>query len=298
MLSRRAILSIQYTAAGPKAGKAVGGFLRYVHYRDHHNLGERDRGVGGLVRYVAYRDSAAPEGRLFDATKTVSDRERRELTRYLRRSLAGLPDINPVGNRRPARAVYRFVLSPEDARGLDLRQLTRTTMGQHERDTGGLPPWIAAEHRNTEHPHVHIVLAARRQAGNGAFREVRVTKQRLARMKGALSLEIDRQRGERPRELSLEDRLLEMSRGPIDRERKQRSPEFRSRLAPHDPLRRQSARRLPHRAPALRLRRVFARMGQHYRREVERETDRRGWSEEREREMDRGETSAPTAGRS
>lgn len=47
MLSRRAILSIQYTAAGPKAGKAVGGFLRYVHYRDHHNLGERDRGVGG-----------------------------------------------------------------------------------------------------------------------------------------------------------------------------------------------------------------------------------------------------------
>ncbi len=288
MLSRRAILSIQYTAAGPKAGKAVGGFLRYVHYRDHHNLGERDRGVGGLVRYVAYRDSAAPEGRLFDASKTVGDRERRELIRYVRRSLTGIPDFDPAGNRRPARAVYRFGLSPEDARGLDLRRLTRTTMGQLERDIGGLPPWIAAEHRNTEHPHVHIVLAARRQTSNDGFREVRVTKQRLARMKGALSLEIDRQRGERPREQSLEDRLLEISRGPLERgHRRQRSPEFRSRLAPHDPLRRRSSSRPRLRAPVLRLQRVFARMGQHYRREVEREADRRGWSEEREREMER-----------
>ncbi len=288
MLSHRAILSIQYTAAGPKAGKAVGGFLRYVHYRDHHNLGERDRGVGGLVRYVAYRDSAAPEGRLFDSTKTVGDRERRELIRYVRRSLAGLGNSEGVGNRRPARAVYRFVLSPEDARGLDLHQLTRATMGQLERDSSGLPPWIAAEHRNTDHPHVHIVLAARHQASNGAFREMRVTKQRLARMKGALSLEIDRKRGERPREQSLEDRLLEMSRGPVDPgQRKQRSPEFRSRLAPHDPLRRRLSRRPRPRAPVLRLRRVFARMGQHYRREVEREADRRGWSEERERELDR-----------
>lgn len=156
MLSRRAILSIQYTAAGPKAGKAVGGFLRYVHYRDHHNLGERDRGVGGLVRYVAYRDSAAPEGRLFDASKTVGDRERRELIRYVRRSLTGIPDFDPAGNRRPARAVYRFVLSPEDARGLDLRRLTRTTMGParaRHRRTAALDRGRASQHRASARPH-------------------------------------------------------------------------------------------------------------------------------------------------
>ena len=288
MLSRRAILSVQYTATGPEAAKALGGFLRYVHYRDHHNLDERDRGLAGLVRYVAHRDSAAADGRLFDRTKTVGDRERRELSRYVSRSLAGLPDSDPAGNQRPARAVYRFVLSPEDARGLDLRQLTRTSMAQLERDTGGLPPWIAAEHRNTDHPHVHIVLAARRQTSNGAFRELRVTKQRLARMKGELSLEMDRQRGERPRQRSLEDRLLEMSRGPAERRQRQaHSPSFQSRLAAQDPLRGRPSSLPGPRAPVLRLQRVFARMAQRYRSEVERDAERLGWSEEREREMGR-----------
>ncbi|PZR70516.1 MAG: hypothetical protein DLM66_03770 [Candidatus Dormiibacter spiritus] len=288
MLSRRAILSVQYTVAGATAGKALGGFLRYVHYRDHHNLGERDRGVAGLVRYVAHRDSAAPDGRLFDRTRTVGDRERRELSRYVSRSLAGLPDPDPAGNQRLARAVYRFVLSPEDARGLDLRQLTRTSMAQLERDTGGLPPWIAAEHRNTDHPHVHIVLAARRQTSNGSFRELRVTKQRLTRMKGALSLEIDRQRGERRRQRSLEDRLLEMSREPAERRQRQaHSPSIQSRLAAQDPLRGRPSSRPRPQAPVLRLQRVFARMAQRYRIELARDAERRGWSEEREREMSR-----------
>ena len=206
MLSTRAIVSVKYTPASSAAGKAVGGLLRYVQHRDHQEPAEREQGIAGLVRYVAHRDAASPEGRLFDMRRTAGTPERKELVRYVRRSLV---DARDKGNR-PGRAVYRFVFSPEDARGLDLRQATRTVMEQLERDTGEkLPPWIAAEHRNTAHPHVHVILAARREDSPGKFREIRISPQRLARMKVTLGRELQRQRSERRRELPLARRLLE-----------------------------------------------------------------------------------------
>jgi hypothetical protein len=104
-----------------------------------------------------------------------------------------------------------MVLSPEDARGLDLRAITRETLAQLERDTGAkLPPWIAAEHRNTVHPHTHVVLPARRGAEPGRFRTVLITRRRLERMKAAMRFEIARQRGERV--ASLEKMLSQLDR--------------------------------------------------------------------------------------
>jgi hypothetical protein len=65
-------------------------------------------------------------------------------------------------------------------------------------DTGhDLPTWIAGEHRNTAHPHVHLILAGRREVKSGDFRTLLITKDRLARMKGALRLEMTRQREHR-----------------------------------------------------------------------------------------------------
>jgi hypothetical protein len=214
MLSSRAILSVKYTPVSRLAPKAIGGFLRYVQHRDHHETPERERGVAGLVRYVAYRDAASPDGRLFDRNRTVGTAARGELVRHVRRSLVNVPDTG-----RPGRAVYRFVLSPEDARGLDLRRAARAVMEQLERDAGGkLPPWLAAEHRNTAHPHVHIILAARREDSPGRFRELRISPQRLAHMKLSLAHEIERQRAERTRGLPLAQRLLEAAMGPARQE--------------------------------------------------------------------------------
>ncbi len=300
MKSTRAILSVQYTPASATVGKAVGGFLRYVHYRDHLQRGEESRGVSGLVRYVAYRDQASPHGRLFTRDGIAGDRDRRELVSFVRRSLEstsrGQVDIGRV------RAVYRFVLSPEDARGLDLRQLARETMGQLERDANGVPPWIAAEHRNTAHPHVHIVMAARREVSPGHFRGVQVTRQRLARMKATMGLEIERQRGDRKPQRPLESRLVEASQHPAgnrDRDlafRLQLEP-VRARLARHDPLRWRQPRVRLHRylGPNWQpIRGAFARLAAHYRREMEREEREvmrrwrfsgRGRGEEREREV-------------
>jgi len=95
------------------------------------------------------------------------------------------------------RAVYRMVISPEHAPGLDLRRLTTAAVRELERDSGGGLRWIAAIHRNTAHHHVHLVLSGMREDGQGGFTRVDITKPRLAAMKVALGVEIERQRLER-----------------------------------------------------------------------------------------------------
>lgn len=183
-----AILSVKYLAA-PSAGAArtgINGFLRYIQYRDHH--ADVERSTSRMLRYVGYRDPSSTRGQLFDHSGRAGDLERKALVGHVRRSLGGLSPTS-----RPQRAVYRFVLSPADARGLDLRELARTTMGALERDAGPLPPWLAAINRNTQHPHVHIVMAARREVAPDRFRTLMVTRPRLARMKEAMTLEMTRQ---------------------------------------------------------------------------------------------------------
>jgi hypothetical protein len=207
-----AILSLKYMAApnASVARSAVGGFLRYIQYRDdHHNLAEKTSRVLG---YVGFRDRTSAGGQLFDANGRAGDLERKALVAHVRRSLR---DIGPQA--RPQRAVYRFVVSPADARGLDLRELARATMRGLENDAGPLPPWIAAVHRNTQHPHVHIVLAARREIAPDRFRTLIITRPRLARMKETVGLEIARQRGRsldrEPTGLGGLGRLVRLERG-------------------------------------------------------------------------------------
>jgi hypothetical protein len=81
---------------------------------------------------------------------------------------------------------------------LDLERLTRAAVSRLESEMGvGGLRWIAATHRNTAHHHVHLVLAGMRADATGAYRRVDVTKARLAAMKEALGLEIERQRAAR-----------------------------------------------------------------------------------------------------
>lgn len=202
MRSARSVLALKYTPVSVAGGvrKAVGGFLRYVQFRDQHAEPE----VGGLdayIRYIAHRDRTSPAGRVFGINEDRVDVDRRGLVDYVLRSTKELApkwveDRNGK-SRDHERAVYTFVLSPEDWRGLDLRRLARAAMQQLETDagTGGIGPWFAAEHRNTAHHHVHIVLAARRELAPGKFGTLLITRSRLQRMKEAIGHEISRQRG-------------------------------------------------------------------------------------------------------
>jgi hypothetical protein len=92
--------------------------------------------------------------------------------------------------------MHRFVISPERAQGLDLEKLTRAAVAQLESDMGVTNlRWIAAIHRNTRHHHVHLVVAGMHEGGNGGYRRVDVGKPRLAALKQAVGLEIERERG-------------------------------------------------------------------------------------------------------
>ena len=54
---------------------------------------------------------------------------------------------------------FRFIVSPEDAADLtDLKGFTRDLVGQMEKDLGSKLDWVAVDHWNTQHPHLHIIV--------------------------------------------------------------------------------------------------------------------------------------------
>jgi hypothetical protein len=206
-VSDRVILAVKFTPAGSgsQVQKAVGGFLRYVQHRDLHATQPESRPkheVSGLLKYVAYREHASTRAELFGPSGPLGNAERKAFAAFVAGAIErSRPQLyrggdGEIHDRR--RAVYRMVISPERAQGLDLRMLTTAAVERLELESGvGHLRWIAAIHRNTAHHHVHLVLAGMREDGNGGFARVDITKPRLAAMKGALGLEIERQRAER-----------------------------------------------------------------------------------------------------
>jgi hypothetical protein len=206
-MSERCIVRVKFTpaGAGSEVRRAVGGFLRYVQHRDLHPDSKPPRTtpeVAGLLKYVAYRDRASSRAELFGPHGPLGAKERKEFAEFVANSIErSEPQTfrardGQVMDRR--RAVSRFVISPEHAKGLDLEALTRASVARLESEMGitGLR-WIAAIHRNTRHHHVHLVLAGMHEDGERGYRSVDVSKPRLASMKQAVGLEIERQRGER-----------------------------------------------------------------------------------------------------
>jgi hypothetical protein len=204
-MSERCIIAARFTPASSlrQVSKAVGGFLRYVQHRDLHTepAAPATPEVAGLLKYVAYRDRASARAELFGPEGTMGSAERKAFAGFVLRSLdESTPQLyrNRDGehiDRR--RAVYRLVISPERAPGLDLRQLTAAAVATMESELGGdRLRWMAAIHRNTAHPHVHLVVAGMRETEQG-FRRFDLTKPRLAAMKTAVAEEIGRQRAER-----------------------------------------------------------------------------------------------------
>jgi type IV secretory pathway VirD2 relaxase len=61
---------------------------------------------------------------------------------------------------------FRFTISPEDAAEMaDLRSFTRELMSDAEKDLGTRLDWIAVDHWNTDHAHVHVLVRGRADDG-------------------------------------------------------------------------------------------------------------------------------------
>jgi type IV secretory pathway VirD2 relaxase len=57
---------------------------------------------------------------------------------------------------------FRFIVAPDDAAELsDIKAFTRDLMADAERDLGTRLEWVAVDHWNTEHPHIHVIIRGR-----------------------------------------------------------------------------------------------------------------------------------------
>ncbi|MGX7744773.1 relaxase/mobilization nuclease domain-containing protein [Rhodopseudomonas parapalustris] len=61
---------------------------------------------------------------------------------------------------------FRFIVSPDDATDMaDLRSFARDLVSQMEKDLDTRLDWVAVDHWNTEHPHVHLIVRGVRDDG-------------------------------------------------------------------------------------------------------------------------------------
>src|SRR6266436_203112 len=66
---------------------------------------------------------------------------------------------------RDDRLMWSFIVSPEDADRIDLRQHVRELVAGMERDLGTRLEWLAIDHHNTDDAHVHLLVRGMRDDG-------------------------------------------------------------------------------------------------------------------------------------
>ncbi|HVR58419.1 MAG TPA: DUF3363 domain-containing protein [Pseudolabrys sp.] len=114
----------------------------------------RMRSPGALRAHIGYlkRDGVTRDGlpgKLFDAASDDAD---------------GRAFVERCDDDRHH---FRFIVSPDDAGELEsLRSFTRELMDQASRDLGTRLDWVAVDHWNTEHPHIHILVRGRSDDGS------------------------------------------------------------------------------------------------------------------------------------
>lgn len=60
---------------------------------------------------------------------------------------------------------FRFIISPEKASDLDLKQYTRDLVREVEHDLESKLQWVSVTHHNTDKPHIHLIVRGRDDTG-------------------------------------------------------------------------------------------------------------------------------------
>lgn len=63
--------------------------------------------------------------------------------------------------------LFKVIVSPEFGEQMDLKKHTQQLVAQMEKDLGTRLQWVAVEHFNTEHPHVHLAVRGVDERGHG-----------------------------------------------------------------------------------------------------------------------------------
>jgi type IV secretory pathway VirD2 relaxase len=156
---RRARFDGSRIGRGSGIGRVLGSRDRYAAFRARRVIiksrivklaGKGLTGARAHLRYVV-RDGTTRDGgrgQLYAAETGAADGKQ-----FLERG---------AGDRHQ----FRFIVSPEDgAEYDDLRDVTRRLMARMEEDLGTKLDWVAVDHFNTGHPHAHILLRGKDDAG-------------------------------------------------------------------------------------------------------------------------------------
>ncbi len=103
-------------------------------------------------RYIARESATQEECRGHEGFGPSADRVPIDAT---------LHQWQTAGDRR----LFKLIISPEFGDRLNLKKLVRGLMKEMECDLGTQLEWVAAEHHNTEYPHVHVALRGIDQKG-------------------------------------------------------------------------------------------------------------------------------------
>ena len=126
----------------------------------------RSRGAVVKARVVRHSGRTAPLGTHLDYLSrdgVTRDGEKARLFGPETEAADGRSFAERCGDDRHH---FRFIVSPDDALEMsDLKSFTRDLVGQMEKDLGTRLDWVAVDHWNTEHPHVHLIVRGVRDDG-------------------------------------------------------------------------------------------------------------------------------------
>src|SRR5581483_8263107 len=153
--------------------------------------------VGRALAHVSYIQHRPGEDRGPEGRKFFDDKEENLDGRALRKAIKELEDSQVV--------IHKLTLSPE-IDPVDKRQYTREVMHRLAAEKGLDLKWMAVEHKNTTHHHIHVVVLGKDKNG----RSVRIEREDYAKPRGW---------GDRYRERCQPD---ELQRAREERKRKER----------------------------------------------------------------------------
>jgi hypothetical protein len=116
------------------------------------------RGLSKLKQHLKYLE----HGKQHQNEPKGFDPERDDVTR---RQFMGQMHEQPPRGVVAHKLVLSLSQDERDRHGIDMKHLVRDTMADFERATGRSLRWVAFEHDDPGHPHVHVVVAGYDNAG-------------------------------------------------------------------------------------------------------------------------------------
>ncbi len=163
----RAAKKAGYTSGSPMPGRRASNLGRSTFGRGRGQFG-RSRLFGAARRVMVKARIARHQGKAFRSAPVSAH------LAYLKRDGVGRDGekgvmFDATSDRADDRGFaerchddrhhFRFIVSPEDAADLaDLKAFTRDLASQMEADLGTRMDWVAADHWNTDNPHVHLII--------------------------------------------------------------------------------------------------------------------------------------------